>query len=242
MSKPILVIGHRNPDTDSICSAIAYAHLKIALGQPAYAARAGKINQETKFVLDYFGLAAPQLVTDLYPRVAAVMRLPSTTVNPDTTLRELGSIMKQANTKSIAVTAEQKLVGIVSVGDLAKRYFEELEIQDLSAEGVCYAGVLRALDGVLVCGRNLERSVQGKIKIAAAQIASMLERINNNDIVLVGDRVSAQRACILKGIACLIITSNFAVQPDIISAANEHGTILIRSPYDTYTTAFLDYL
>lgn len=239
MSKPILVIGHRNPDTDSICSAIAYANFKQELGEAAYPARSGKINQETKFVLERFNVPSPMLVADLYPRVSAIMREVKATVSPSATLRELGGIMKTAKAKSIAVISDSSLVGIVSVSDLAKRYFDELEMQDLSKAGVSFDGLMRAMDGELVIGQDLERAVQGKVKIAAARTATMLKFITQNDIVLVGDRKSAQLACIEQGIACLIVTGNAKVDAKVVQAAETKNIIVIRSPYDTYTSARL---
>jgi manganese-dependent inorganic pyrophosphatase len=239
MSKPILVIGHRNPDTDSICSAIAYAHLKRAMGEDAYAARAGKVNQETKFVLERFGVQPPPLVTDLYPRVSAIMQEVTATISPTATLRELGGLMKSANAKSIAVINGHSLIGIVSVSDLAKRYFDELEMQDLSEAGVDFSGVIRALDGELVAGKDLERTVQGKVRIAAARTATMPKFIQPDDIVLVGDRHTAQLACIERGIACLIITGDADITEEVLKAAKAMNTIVIRSPYDTYTSARL---
>jgi manganese-dependent inorganic pyrophosphatase len=239
MSKPILVIGHRNPDTDSICSAIAYAHLKTAMGENAYAARAGKVNPETKFVLERFGVQTPPLVTDLYPRVSAVMQEVPATISPMATLRELGALMKNANAKSIAVINGQSLIGIVSVSDLAKRYFDELEMQDLSEAGVSFAGVLRALDGELLSGGDLEKTVLGKVRIAAARTATMPKFIQTGDIVLVGDRHTAQLACIEQGIACLIITGDAEISGEVLKAARAMNTIVIRSPYDTYTSARL---
>lgn len=239
MANPILVIGHRNPDTDSICSAIAYAHFKQAVGENAFAARAGKINPETKYVLDYFGVQSPPLITDLYPRVSAVMQEVTATIAPSSTLRELGSVMKNANVKSVAVTEAGSLIGIVSVSDLAKRYFDELEMQDLSEAGVDFAGVMRSLDGTLLFGRDLDRKVQGKVRIAAARTETMLKVVRPGDIVLVGDRSTAQLGCIKKGIACLIVTGNAGISDVVLAAAQAAGTIVIASPYDTYTSARL---
>lgn len=239
MSNPILIIGHRNPDTDSICSALAYAHLKQAMGETAFAARAGKINPETKFVLEHFGIQPPPLVTDLYPRVSAVMQDVKETVSPSTTLRELGAIMKNANIKSIAVVEGNAMIGIVSVSDLAQRYFEELQILDLSKAGVSYAGLLRSLDGKLMCGENLERQVKGKVRIAAARTSTMLNFVEPDDIVLVGDRETAQAACIKQGISCLIVTGNSEISDSVLAAAKANDTVVIQSPYDTYSSARL---
>jgi len=123
--KPIYVIGHRNPDTDSICSSLAYAALKQALGQDAVAARTGQVNAETKYALEYFGVEAPMFLSDLYPRVKDVMLDSDTIVRETDTLRELGKIMQEKSLRSVPVTDEEGLLaGIVTVSDLAQRYFE----------------------------------------------------------------------------------------------------------------------
>lgn len=240
LSKPTYIIGHRNPDTDSICSAISYACLKQALGEQAIAVRAGKINAETKFVLERFGVSAPKLIPDLYPRVRDVMIESEIAVHPEDTLRDLGIVMKQHNSKSIPVIDDgRNLVGIVSVGDLAKLYFDELEMQDLSRAGVDFAGVLKVLDGELVCGQDLQRKVTGKVRIAAGSAVTIHNIINAGDVVLVSDRDNAQMACIGQDIACLVITANAAVDEAVLQEAAARGIIIIQAPYDTYTCARL---
>ena len=119
-SKPIYVIGHRNPDTDSICSAIGYAHLKQALGENAVPARAGKINAETKYALERFKMEQPLLLTDLYPRVKDVTLDCKIVVKQHDTLRHLGEVMREHDLRSVPVTdSKGLLVGIVTVSDLA---------------------------------------------------------------------------------------------------------------------------
>ncbi len=240
MAKPLYVIGHRNPDTDSICSAIAYAHLKKALGEEAVPARAGKINAETKFVLDHFGVEAPLLVADLHPRADDVMHAAAVTVKPGDTLRELGMVMKRHGVKSVPVVEEDgRLAGIVSVGDLAKRYIEELEMQDLKEAGVTFAGVLRVLDGDLAVGDNPDREVAGKVWIGAAKAETMVKAIKPGGVVLVGNREEAQLACIGRAISCLIVTGGAKVSPAVRDAAGRSGVVVIVTPHDTYTAARL---
>jgi len=240
MTKPIWVIGHRNPDTDSICSAIGYAHLKQQMGEAAIAARAGKINPETRFVLDYFKVEAPALIDDLYPRASDIMSPATATVRPGDTLRELGRVMKDNRIKSVPVVeTDGRLVGMVSVGDLAQKYFDELEMQDLREAGVTFAGVQRALDGVTLCGRDLELSVQGKVWIGAARTQTMVGMIRPGDVVLVGNRETAQMACVEKGVSCLVVTGSAQVSDAVCDAANASGVIVIGAPYDTYTCARL---
>lgn len=240
MKKPIYVIGHRNPDTDSICSAIAYAHMKTALGEQAVAARSGKLNAETKFVLERFHVPAPLLINDLYPRVYDVMREEFVCAHPWHTLRELGDIMKRTGVKSIPVVDEaKKLYGIVTVGDMAKRYFDELEMADFRYSGVDFAGILRVLEGVLEVKGDLCRTVTGTVRIAAAQPRTMARIINAGDIVLIGDREEAQLLCLRRNIACLVITNNAEASEAVKQEAEQQGALVIRAPYDTYTCARL---
>ena len=147
VAKPIYVIGHRNPDTDSICSAIGYAHLKQAMGVNAVAARAGKVNKETRFALEYFHVEKPLLIPDLYPRVKDIAMDCKIVVRQHDTLRNLGEVLRENDLRSIPVTDSQGLlVGIVSVSDLAKRYFQELGMTNLSDMRVRYRDIIRATD------------------------------------------------------------------------------------------------
>jgi len=240
MTKPLYVIGHRNPDTDSICSAIAYAHLKKAQGEEVVAARAGKVNAETRFVLDYFAVEAPQLVTDLYPRAKDVMQTAPVAVREEDTLRELGRVLKQHGAKSVpVVAADGSLRGIVTVGDLAKRYIEELEMQDLKEAGVTFVGVISALDGIPVVGDNLSRPVAGKVWIGAAEAETMVRMVQPGGIVIIGNREGAQMACIDRGISSLIVTGGTDVTAQVKAAAERRGVVVIVTPHDTYTAARL---
>ena len=130
-TKPVYVIGHRNPDTDSICSASAYAALKQKLGEDAIAARAGQVNAETQYALDYFKVEAPMLIVDLYPRVKDIMLECQAVVKDTDNLRYLGRVLQENNLRSVPVTdGEGRMVGIVTVSDLAQLYFEELNIEN----------------------------------------------------------------------------------------------------------------
>lgn len=237
---PIYVIGHRNPDTDSICSAIGYAHMKQAMGENAIAARTGKVNAETKFVLEKLGFEKPQLIMDLYPRVKDIMNSQVVTARTNDTLRDLGHIMKTHHVKSVSVVDEQQLlVGVVSVGDFSQLYFDELEMQNLSETGVDFAGILRVLEGKLICGEDLQRKVAGRVHIAAGSSALIQKFINKNDIVLAGDRIDAQLACLECGIDCLVLTGNSEVVPEVKELAIKLGIIVIKVSLDTYTCARL---
>ena len=240
ITKPIYVIGHRNPDTDSICSAIGYAHLKQEMGEHAIAARAGKINAETEFVLEKLGFDKPKLIIDMHPRVKDIMSSQVITARTNDTLRDLGRMMKEHHVKSVSVVDEQQiLVGIVSVGDFSQLYFDELEMQDLSQTGVDFAGILRVLEGKLICGEHLETKVVGRVHIAAGSQTVIQKFIKPDDIVLAGDRTDAQLACLECGIACLVVTSNAEIATEVQELAARQGVVLIKAVYDTYTCARL---
>ena len=241
VAKPIYVIGHRNPDTDSICSAVGYAHLKQAMGVNAVAARAGKVNKETKFALEYFHVEQPLLIPDLYPRVKDIAMDCKIVVRQHDTLRNLGEVLRENDLRSIPVTDSTGiLVGIVSVSDLAKRYFQELGMTNLSDMRVRYRDIIRATDSnVLVAGEESE-TIKGQIRIAAGSVETIHKLIKENDIVLVGDRrTETILACIHQGIACLIVTGDGRVPAEALEAAETRGIFVLSTPYDTYTVARL---
>lgn len=240
MSRPLYVIGHRNPDTDSICSAIGYAHLKQALGEWAVPARAGKINSETRFVLEKFGVEIPLLIADLYPRAKDIMSPVAITLLPDETLQELGQRMKESGAKSAAVVDEKGLLlGMVSLGDLARRYFEELEMPDLASAGVSLRAILKVLNGKIEVAGEIDKIVRGKIWIAAAKAETFKKLIKAGDIALVGDREEEQLTLIECGIDLLIITGNANASNKVRAAAAECGALIFRTRFDTYTAARL---
>lgn len=241
VAKPIYVIGHRNPDTDSICSAIGYAHLKQSLGVNAVAARVGKINKETKFALEYFHVEQPLLIPDLYPRVKDIAMDCKIVVRQHDTLRHLGEVLRHNDLRSIPVTDSQGiLVGIVSVSDLAKRYFQELGMTNLSDMRVRYRDIIHATDSnVLVSGEEGE-TIKGQIRIAAGSVHTIKKLVKQNDIVLIGDRKEdIVLACIDQGISCLIVTGDGRIPAEAIEEAEKRGIFVLSTPYDTYTVARL---
>ncbi|MFC2637411.1 putative manganese-dependent inorganic diphosphatase [uncultured Mitsuokella sp.] len=240
-TKPIYTIGHRNPDTDSICSAIGYAHLKQALGENVVPARAGKINAETKYALAYFKVEQPLLLTDLYPRVKDVTLDCKIVVKQHDTLRRLGEVMREHDLKSVPVTDSKGiLVGIVTVSDLAKRYFQELGMQNLADMRVRYRDIIAATDSrVLVSGEEGD-TIKGNVRIAAGSIQTIQNTVEENDIVIIGDRHDETLVdCLRQGISCLIVSGNGRVSADIIEEAQKRHVFVLSTPYDTYTVARL---
>ena len=240
-TKPIYTIGHRNPDTDSICSAIGYAHLKQALGQNVVPARAGKVNAETKYALEHFKVEQPLLLTDLYPRVKDITMDCQIVVKQHDTLRHLGEVMRNHELKSVPVTdSKGLLVGIVTVSDLAKRYFQELSMQNLSEMRVRYRDIIAATDSEVVVSGDEGEFIQGCVRIAAGSIETIKKVIEPNDIVLVGDRHDETMLDIVnQGISCMVIAGGGRLSADVIEAAEEKNIFVLSTPYDTYTVARL---
>ena len=240
-TKPIYTIGHRNPDTDSICSAIGYAHLKQALGENVVPARAGKVNAETKFALEHFHVEQPLLLTDLYPRVKDVLLDCKIVVKQHDTLRQLGEIMRDHDLRSVPVTDSKGiLVGIVTVSDLAKRYFQELGMANLADMRVRYRDIIAAIDAKILVGGVESDFIKGEVRIAAGSIKMIQSHIKENDIVLIGDRHDETIIdCVKQGISVLIVTGDGRVSADVIEEAEKRGIFVLSTPYDTYTAARL---
>ncbi len=144
VEKPVYVIGHRNPDTDSVCSAVAYAWLKRQLGCNAVAARAGALNPETQFVLDYFGVEEPVLIEDMYPRLKDVELIAVPVLNGETKLREVSHLFNEYGVRCMPVGTPDNIEGVVTVTDLAKCFYKELCAQENESGAVDYSQLLDA--------------------------------------------------------------------------------------------------
>ena len=240
-TKPVYVIGHRNPDTDSICSAIAYATLKREEGVNAIAARAGQVNSETQYALDYFKVDAPMLIEDLYPRVRDIMLECQAVVKETDNLRYLGRVLQENNLRSVPVTDDDgHMVGIVTVSDLAQRYFEELNMQNLGESSVSLKAVVDIIDGEIVVDSDANAVVKGKVHIAAGSKTTIKKWVAQGDVVLVGEgQYASMQECLLHNIACLIITNSGNIPEIVNQDARRTHAMIVRTPLDTFTAARL---
>lgn len=240
--KVIYAIGHRNPDTDSICSAIAYANLKRNMGcENVVPARAGSVNKETKYALEYFGVEAPQLVSDIYPRVKDIAVKVQKSVKATDNLRTLGMAMKECNLRSIPVVDdENKLIGMASVSDLAKAYFQEITLDSVSASGACINDIANVIEADVLVASNNEGKINGEIKVAAACMEKVAESIKAGDVVIIGNRPeSAFIKCIDLKVACVIITGNTTISDEVVTKAKAENVMILSTAFDTYSTARL---
>jgi len=240
MSSPIYVLGHKNPDSDAICSAVGYAALLRLRGQAnAVAARQGALRRETAYILNRFEIPTPPLVTDVRPRVADVMTSPAVSVHQDTSLYEVGQLLQDRGIRVVPVVDDDNhLSGVIGIEDLARSFIAGLDPDEIDRVRLDLANVLRALGGTVLVAAP-ERALRDRVMVGAMQIDSMLNRIEPDILLVMGDRVDAQRAAIEFGVGALVVTGDHPVNQDIIDLARERRVTLVAVPHHTYTTVRL---
>ena len=236
----IYVIGHKNPDTDSICSAIAYADLRQKVtGQVHEAKRAGHVNDETAYVLDRFGVEAPKLLTDVRLQVRDLDIHEMQGLKPKASIRDTWERMRQEQAKTLPIVKDDELVGVVSTGDIAKSYMDVYDSEILSKARTQYRNIVKTLDGTMITGNEHGYFMRGKVAIGASSPNLMEEFIEKDDLVILGDREEAQACAVNIDASCMVICKDAEVSPKLIQKAKEQSIVIIQTPYDTFTTARL---
>ena len=236
----IYVIGHKNPDTDSICSAIAYADLRQKVtGQVHEAKRAGHVNDETAYVLDRFGVEAPKLLTDVRLQVRDLDIHEMQGLKPNASIRDTWERMRQEQAKTLPIVKDDELVGVVSTGDIAKSYMDVYDNEILSKARTQYRNIVKTLDGTMITGNEHGYFMRGKVAIGASSPNLMEEFIEKDDLVILGDREEAQACAVNIDASCMVICKDAEVSPKLIQKAKEQSIVIIQTPYDTFTTARL---
>ncbi len=242
----VLVMGHRNPDTDAICSAIGYAEFKRRTGMPeAVAARCGDTNDRIDFVLRTFGVPSPRFVADVSPKVRDVMEPQVLSVSPEATASDALSLMDQHNVRILPVlNSDRHCVGLLSLFKLSKFLFPATNrLIDSRRVLSSLMNLAKTLGGQLLMGPEPRREEELFLTIGAMSFESFtkrLERYKRDKLaVVVGDRVNIQRHAIEEGVRVLIVTGGLPVDPEIIHLAERRRVGLISSPHDTVTTASL---
>ena len=239
--KKTLVLGHRNPDTDSICSAICYADFKHKLTGEIYEpCRAGNVNPETQYVLDYFKLKAPRLVENVKTQVKDIEIRKTKGVSRGISLKNAWGLMQENNVVTIpCVTEEGLLEGVITIGDITKSYMNLYDSSIISKACTKYANILDTLEGSMVVGDSEAYFDRGKVLIAAANPDLMENYIEKYDLVILGNRYESQLCAIEMEAGCIIVCEGAGVSLTIRKLAQERGCAVITTPYDTYTTARL---
>lgn len=236
-----IVIGHKNPDTDSICSAICYARLKQQLtGEVHIPGRAGHINGETQFALDYFGVAAPDLIENVKTQVRDIEIRMTQGIERNLSLKKAWNQMQKAGVVTLpAVSMNGVLEGLITVGDITRSYMNVYDSSILSKARTQYRNIIETLEGALVIGDEEAYFEQGKVLIAAANPDMMEHYISPHDLVILGNRYESQLCAIEMEAGCIIVCEGANVSMTIRKLAQEHGCTVITTPYDTYTVARL---
>ena len=237
----VVVIGHRNPDTDSICSAIAYAELKnrtsTLVCEPR---RAGKMNQETEFVLKKFGVTPPRMCTDVNPKIRDVDYREMPGIPGSTSLRRAWKIMRDQQIDTLSITsADNELEGIITVKDLATANMDVFDTAVLAKSRTSYKNILETLNGTMVVGDADAVCTTGHIKIGTATPEMLESSVEKGDIVILTNRYESQLCAIEKEASLLIICNGAKVGRTIQRIADETGVAIMTTPVDTYAAGKL---
>ena len=237
----VVVIGHRNPDTDSICSAIAYAELKNKTSDlVCEARRAGKMNQETEFVLKKFGVTPPRMCTDVNPKIRDVDYREMPGIPGATSLRRAWEIMRDQQIDTLPITsAENDLEGIITVKDIATANMDVFDTGVLAKSQTSFRNILETLGGTMVVGDENAVCTTGHIKIGTATPEMLESNVEKGDIVILTNRYESQLCAIEKEASLLIICNGSKVGHTIQRIADEMGVAIMTTPYDTYAAGKL---
>ena len=236
-----VVIGHKNPDTDSICSAISYANLKkLATGGDYIPGRAGQINGETRFVLDYFGVEEPEFIQDVKTQVKDIEIRHMAGADKNISMKKAWNLMQEAGVVTLPViTKDGALEGLITVGDIAKSYMNVYDSSIMSKANTQYSNIVETLEGLILVGSENAYFSKGKVLIAAANPDMMEYYIEPHDLVILGNRYESQLCAIEMGADCIIVCEGASVSMTIKKLAQEKGCTVMTTPYDAYTAARL---
>ena len=240
--RKIYIIGHKNPDTDSICSAIAYADFKNRLNKGSkYAAkRAGQINEETEYVLKRFGVDAPGYLSDVGTQVKDMEIRETPGVENSISIKDAWAIMKQTSAVTLPITNEGgQLEGLITTGDIAKSYMDAHDNYFLSNARTQFRSIANTVEGKVVTGNPHGYFVRGKVVIGAAHPDKLGEFLEEDDLVILGDRHEDHLCAIEQNVSCIIVCNHTEVSQDIKEAAEKNQCVIIQSALDTFSVARL---
>lgn len=239
MKDIIYITGHKNPDTDSICSAIAYAEFKNKTQNvQAIPIRLGNVSKETEFALDYFGVEKPTLIDTLKAKVEDLDMDKVAPISPEISLKTAWNIMKKNNMKTIpVVNADDAFLGVVSLSNLTSAYMDIWDNYILGKSETTFENILDTLSGKAVYLNDKTSKFVGKITVAAMNPEGIKKVLEEGDIAICGDRTDAQEIIIDGKASLMIVTGNHEIDPSIIEKAAENGCSIIATPYDSFTAS-----
>lgn len=238
---PIWVIGHKNPDTDSICAAIAYADLRNRSSDTKYEPkRAGNLNEETKYVLRKFKVKIPAYVDDVRTQVKDIAFRRTIGVNSSISLKRAWELMTTSKVVTLPITDENnELLGLIVNADIAESYMDVLDTRILAEARTPYKNMVETLNGTILVGNEHGRYIRGKVIVAADSLPMAEESMEKDDLVILGDRESMQKCALKHNASCLIICGGTQVSKQILSEAEDKECVIISTPYDPFTVSRL---
>lgn len=240
MKEEVFITGHRNPDSDSICAALAYAELKNRKGEyNAIPVRLGELNQETKFILNYFGVEAPKFKDTIKPQVEDLYIDNVYCVSKEISLNKALRLIQNNNINNVTVVDEDEvLVGIVSLSNITKCYMEIWDDGILGRSKTSLENIVEVLSGELIYEPKKRRGF-GNICVYAMAAGEVGETIQERDLVIVGSRVDAQKDAIERKISVLVIAGGAKVEDEVLELAKKNDVIVISTEYNSYMSARL---
>lgn len=241
MKDVIYVTGHKNPDSDSICAAFSYAEFKNKTGKlPAIPVRLGNISQETQYILDYFGVEAPQLLKTVKLKVEDLEFDKITPVSPEISLKTAWTIMRDKNIKTLPVADENDhLLGVLAVSNLTSCYMDIWDNRILAKSNTSFENIVDTLSAKEIYVNTERKTFPGKIVVSAMKPESMKDHIEAGDIAIVGDREEVQDALLDLNISLLIITGSHTPTNKVIEKATKSNISVITTPHDSFTASRL---
>lgn len=241
MKDVIYITGHKNPDSDSICAAIAYAEFKNKTQDTlAIPVRLGNVSQETQYILDYFGVEAPQFLETVKLKVEDLEMDNIAPLAPEVSLKMAWNIMRDKNLKSIPVAdGNNHLLGMLSTSNITETYMDVWDSNILAKSSTSLDNILDTLSAEAQ-NINEERKVfPGKVVVAAMQVESLKEFISEGDIAIAGDRAEIQAELIELKVSLLIVTGGHTPSKEIIELAKKNNITVITTPHDSFTASRL---
>lgn len=241
MRETVYITGHRNPDSDSICAAIGYADLKNRRGfENAIPLRLGEINNETKFILDYFGVEEPLYKETMKPQVSDIDFDQPYKVSKDIPMNKALNIIQNSRVSSVQVVDEQdKLLGIVSLSNLTKGYMDIWDDNILGRSNTSLDNIVEVLSAQIINEPKNPRPFIGRMAVYAMEPEDIKDNILENDVVIVGNRENAQRDAIEKGVSLLILTIGSELSSENLELAKKNDVTVLSTELDTFLTARL---
>ena len=242
MPKSVYIIGHKNPDTDSICAAIAYSYLKntLSTGENYVPKKAGSLNEETRYVLNRFNVPEPETVTDVGAQLSDIEYRQLEGVSGNISLKKAWETMLDKNVATLPVVGQTgKLEGVIVNGDIAYSYMDIYDNSILSRSRTQYSNIIGTLNGRLVTGNPHAYFVKGSVVIASSSREELIDDIKRDDLAIVGNITARQLICIEAGCSCLVVCGTSKVEKEVAELAEKNQVVLITTEFDTFTVARL---